>query len=79
MGRITVELSDETIRRATMLATAKGMPLHTFLAHQINELIAANERYERAKASVLAAYPEIDGLSAPADQHQFFDRWRDRQ
>lgn len=79
MGRVTVELSDETIRRATILATAKGMPLHTFLAHQIDELIAANERYERAKASVLAAYPEVDGLAAPAEQDQFFDRWRDRR
>lgn len=76
-----MELSDVTLRKATALAARKGVPLATFLAHQIDELIAANDRYERAKASVAHLFPETatdDGPLTVDDPQQFFDRYQNR-
>lgn len=77
MGRVTLDLSDATLQTAALLAAKKGMPLTVFLAHQLDELVAANERYERARASVATMFPEMDqdGV-AVSDPEQFFDRWR---
>lgn len=72
MGRVTLELSDGTLRKATELAARQGVPLDTFLVHQLDELVAANDRYERAKASVTSMFPDTT-----ASPEQFFDRWRD--
>lgn len=60
-----------------MLAAKKGVPLNAFLAHQLDELVAANDRFERARASVATMFPETaqDGLG-DGDPQQFFDRWR---
>jgi hypothetical protein len=73
MGRVTLELSDETLEKAATLAALKGMPLAAFLAHQVDELIAANDRYERARASVATMFPDT---GRDNDAQQFFDRWR---
>jgi hypothetical protein len=80
MGRITLELSDETLHKASLLAAKKGVPLTMFLAHQVNELVAANDRYERAKASVAHLYPDTqdDVTTTQTDSESFFDRWRHR-
>jgi hypothetical protein len=79
MGRITLELSDETLHKASLLAAKKGVPLTMFLAHQVDELVAANDRYERAKASVAHLYPETeDDVTTQTDGESFFDRWRQR-
>jgi hypothetical protein len=77
MGRVTLELSDATLHKAVMLAAKKGVPLQAFLAHQLDELIAANDRYERARASVATMFPETaqDEIGY-TDPQQFFDRWR---
>ena len=77
MGRVTLELSDDTLAKASMLAAKKGLPLSTFLVYQLDELVAANDRYERARASVASMFPdtEQDGFST-SDPQQFFDRWR---
>lgn len=77
MGRVTLELSDDTLAKATLLAVKKGLPLSTFLAYQLDELVAANDRYERARASVATMFPETEqeGLTV-SDPEQFFDRWR---
>jgi hypothetical protein len=77
MGRVTIELSDTTLRAATLLAAKKGVPVDTFLAHSLDELVAANDRYERARASVAHRFPDVeqDPLSG-GDAEQFFDRWR---
>lgn len=77
MGRVTLELSDDTLAKATLLAAKKGLPLGAFLAHQLDELVAANDRYERARASVASMFPETeqDGFTT-TDPQQFFDRWR---
>lgn len=72
MGRVTLELNDGTLRKATELAARQGVSLDTFLAHQLDELVAANDRYERAKASVTSMFPDTS-----ASPEQFFDRWRD--
>ena len=77
MGRVTLELSDDTLAKATMLAAKKGLPLRAFLAYQLDELVAANDRFERARASVASMFPETeqDGFVL-SDPQQFFDRWR---
>jgi hypothetical protein len=75
MGRVTLELSDVTMRKATMLAAKKGVPLSTFLAYQIDELVEANDRYERAKASVALLFPETEDAMTPDDPQRFFERW----
>jgi hypothetical protein len=49
------------------------MPLNEFLAHQLDELVAANDRYERARDSVATMFPET-GQDGSSDQ--FFARWR---
>ncbi len=77
MGRVTVELSDDTLAKASLLAARKGLPLSTFLAYQLDELVAANDRYERARASVASMFPETeqDGF-VTSEPERFFDRWR---
>lgn len=77
MGRVTIELSDATLHKAAMLAARKGVPLHVFLAYQLDELVEANDRYERARASVATLFPETVQDGVPEnDPEQFFDRWR---
>lgn len=76
MGRVTLELSDATLHKAAMLAAKKGVPLNAFLAHQLDELVAANDRYERARASVATMFPETLDAVGDHDPQQFFDRWR---
>jgi hypothetical protein len=77
MGQVTLELSEATLRKAGELATKKGMPLDAFLAYQIDELVAANDRYERARASVAQMFPDTaqDDLAIDDPQH-FFNRWQ---
>jgi len=81
MGQVILELDDVTLRKAAELAARKGVPLAAFLAHQIDELVAANDRYERAKASVASLFPETatgDGPLAVDDPQRFFDRFQQR-
>jgi hypothetical protein len=73
MGRVTLDLNDGTLRKAAALADRKGMPLNEFLVHQLDEMVAANDRYERARDSVANLFPEA-GQDGSADQ--FFARWR---
>jgi hypothetical protein len=81
MGQVLVELSEVTLRTATALAARKGVPLATFLAQQIEELVAANDRYERAKESVANLFPEAataDGPLMVDDPQEFFERYQNR-
>lgn len=76
-----VELSEVTLRKAAALAARKGQPLTAFLAQQIEELVAANDRYERAKASVAHLFPDAIDASDPFtvdDPQQFFERFQNR-
>ncbi len=76
MGQVTLELSEATLRMAGELAAKKGMPLGAFLAYQIDELVAANDRYERARASVAQMFPDTAGDLTIDDPQQFFERWQ---
>ncbi|HEX3647816.1 MAG TPA: hypothetical protein VHV49_05275 [Pseudonocardiaceae bacterium] len=76
MGRVTLELSDGTLRRATEMAQRKGLPLNEFLAHQLDELVAANDRYERARDSVANLFPDLAQDDPANGAEQFFARWR---
>ncbi|HEX4704187.1 MAG TPA: hypothetical protein VH352_18815 [Pseudonocardiaceae bacterium] len=76
MGRVTLELSDVTMRKATVLAAKKGVPLSEFLAYQIDELVEANDRYERARASVAQLFPDTEDTMTLDDPQRFFDRWQ---
>ena len=81
MGKVTLELSEATLRKASALAARKGVPLTTFLAHQLDELVAANDRYERAKASVANLFPETVADQDPLtvdDPRLFFERYQNR-
>jgi hypothetical protein len=76
MGQVSLELSEATLRKAGELAAKKGMPLGTFLAYQIDELVAANDRYERARASVAQMFPDTAQDLAIDDPEHFFNRWQ---
>ncbi|HEY3606603.1 MAG TPA: hypothetical protein VGL06_03845 [Pseudonocardiaceae bacterium] len=76
MGQVTLELSEATLRKAGELAAKKGMPLDAFLAYQIDELVAANDRYERARASVAQLFPETAQDLTIDDPQHFFNRWQ---
>lgn len=76
MGRVTLELSDGTLRKAAALAQRKGLPLNEFLVHQLDEMVAANDRYERAKDSVANLFPEVGQDGSVTEAEQFFARWR---
>lgn len=76
MGRVTLELSDGTLRKAAALAERKGLPLNEFLVHQLDEMVAANDRYERAKDSVANLFPEVGQDGSVTEAEQFFARWR---
>lgn len=50
---LTVQLDDEVIRLAKVLAAGRGTSVSGLVAQQIIELTAADERYQRARASAL--------------------------
>lgn len=50
---LTVQLDDEVIRRAKVLAASRGTSVSGLVAQQIVELTAADERYRRARESAL--------------------------
>ncbi|WP_461120138.1 DUF6364 family protein [Saccharothrix stipae] len=52
---VTLQLDDEVIKRAKVLAARQGTSLSALLTRQITVLTAADERYEAAKRRALAA------------------------
>jgi hypothetical protein len=62
---LTVQLDDETIRHAKVVAAHRGMSLSGLVAQQLNELAAEDERYERARTVALEALAGVRGGGAP--------------
>ena len=50
---LTVQLDAEVIRRAKVLAARRGTSVSGLVAQQLEELTAADERYQRARESAL--------------------------
>jgi hypothetical protein len=50
---LTVQLDAEVIRRAKVLAARRGTSVSGLVARQLEELTAADERYQRARESAL--------------------------
>ena len=50
---LTVQLDVEVIRRAKVLAARRGTSVSGLVAQQLEELTAADERYQRARESAL--------------------------
>jgi hypothetical protein len=48
---LTVQLDDETIERARAVAARRGTSVSQLVAHQIEELVEADQRYEEAWAT----------------------------
>jgi hypothetical protein len=62
---LTVQLDEATIRHAKSVAAHRGMSLSSLVAHQINELAEADDRYERARSVALEALTGAGGGGAP--------------
>jgi hypothetical protein len=58
---VTVQLDEEVIAKAKILAAQRGTSISGLVAAEINKLTAQNERYERAKRDALAR------LAGPAE------------
>jgi hypothetical protein len=64
---LTIQLDDDVIVAAKVLAARRGTSISGLVAHEITRLTAAAERYERARASALARMAEGGETRAPAD------------
>lgn len=62
---LTVQLDEATIRRAKIAAAHRGLSLSGLVAQQLNELAAADQRYERARAVALGALADATGGGVP--------------
>lgn len=54
-SNLTVQLDDGVIRKAKILAAKRGTSVSALVAAQVEELTAADRRYEEAKHRALAA------------------------
>jgi hypothetical protein len=50
---LTVQLDEEVIQGARLLAARRGTSISGLIAQHITQLVAADERYERARESAL--------------------------
>ena len=72
---LTIQLDDATIRHAKIVAAHRGMSLSGLVAQQLNELVEADERYERARAVALEALAGASGGGTPVwHREELYDR-----
>lgn len=45
---LTVQLDDEVVQRAKVLAARRGTSVSALVAHELQQLVEADERYEKA-------------------------------
>jgi hypothetical protein len=50
---LTIQLDAETIRRARVVAAKRGTSISALVAHELEGLVADDERYELARARAL--------------------------
>jgi predicted transcriptional regulator len=57
MGRrnLTIQLDDDLVRRAKVLAAKRGTSVSGLVAHELDDMISADERYEAAMQQELDA------------------------
>ena len=55
---LTIQLDEDLIRRAKVIAAERGTSVSGLVAQQITELIAARDRYARARESALQMMSE---------------------
>lgn len=79
MSNVTLSLSDETIRKAKVLAAKRGMSMSALLAKQLDELTAADERYEHAKQAAFRAMAQAEdrggAVASWSREELMFERW----
>jgi hypothetical protein len=57
---LTVSLESDTVRRAKTVAAKRGLSVSALVAQQIEDLTAADERYERARDSALRMMADVE-------------------
>ncbi len=62
---LTIQLDEATIGHAKVVAAQRGLSLSSLVAQQLNELVAADQRYERARAVALEALGDATGRGVP--------------
>jgi hypothetical protein len=68
---LTVSLESDTVRRAKTVAAKRGLSVSALVAQQLEDVTAADERYERARESALRMMADVEqraGSVSPADK-----------
>jgi hypothetical protein len=72
---LTVQLDDETIERARAVAARRGTSVSQLVAHQIEELVEEDQRYEDAWATARKAMAgAIDRGGRSWTREELYDR-----
>ena len=51
---LTVQLDEETVTKAKVLAAKRSTSVSKLVAHEIDRLVGEDDRYQRARATALA-------------------------
>lgn len=73
---LTVQLDDDVIRQAKVVAARRGLSLSALVAQQLTEVAEADDRYQRAMAVALRAMENAGYGGAPAwRRDELYDRF----
>jgi len=69
MGKqnLTVQLDSETVQRAEVIAAERGLSMSALVSHLIEQLTAADERYERAQEAVFRTMADVSRHASELD------------
>ena len=72
---LTVQLDEEVVHEAKVLAAHKHTSVSGLIAQQIQELTAVNQRYERAKQAALQALAQAEDRGGRSwNREDLYDR-----
>ena len=74
---MTIQLDEDLIRSAKVLAAEKGMSLSAMVAQDLREKLAARDRYQQAMAAAADSMAEAAGSARTAPQwtrDELYDR-----